>query len=202
MLSSVDKSVNKVKITLNTFESITADLMDRMMAIVRRLLDKAKLKPADIAVVLLVGGATRMPAVERRLREIFGGDKIKKRVNADEAVAYGAAVHAAQLSEKLKVSCGRRLSADNRVDHNKFQGQLPPMRLLRATPLALGTDNEGIFQRLIPQNSRVPSDSTYVWSFETIVNDQDHIEFKVMCDCECCLQGPSPTNPIHRSSRE
>ncbi|KAI1690879.1 hsp70 protein [Ditylenchus destructor] len=119
----------------------------------------AKLKPSDINEILLVGGSSRIPAISERLSKMFPGQKLNHSINVDEAVAYGAAVRAAQLCESVK-------------------NQVPNISLIEATPLSLGTDIVGgRFSPLIMKNSQVPV--KVETNRITVFNDQSSMEFSI-----------------------
>jgi molecular chaperone DnaK len=114
-------------------EELTRDLVERTRANCLRALADAKLKPADLAEVVLVGGQTRMPLVRRLAEEVFGREP-NATVNPDEAVALGAAVQAEILS-----------------------GGFQEMLLLDVTPLSLGIETfGGLMNVIIPRNSTIP----------------------------------------------
>ncbi len=126
----------------STFEQITADLVERTTGPVRQALADAKLTDADIDEVILVGGATRIPAVQNLVRRLTGGKDPNMTVNPDEVVAIGAAVQAAVL-----------------------KGELKDVLLLDVTPLSLGIETlGGVMTKVIERNTTIPVRRTEVFS--------------------------------------
>jgi molecular chaperone DnaK len=118
------------------FEALVAGLLERCRGSVRRALADSKLRPRDVDEVMLVGGMTRMPCLQRLVREVFGKDA-SRRINSDEAVAVGAAIHAAQLA----------------------LGARSALLLVDVTPLSLGLEGPGgRLVRLVEGNTSIPTD--------------------------------------------
>jgi len=136
-------------------EIITSDLVERTITSCSRVLADAKVAPNQIDQVVLVGGMTRMPAVQRAVKELFGRDP-HKGVNPDEVVAVGAAVQGAALG-----------------------GQIDEVLLLDVTPLSIGVETGGgIFFKLIPRNTTVPTEKSEV--FTTSVDNQPFVPIHVL----------------------
>jgi molecular chaperone DnaK len=136
-------------------ELLTADLVTRTVEACRRTLEDARLGPTDIGQVILVGGMTRMPAVQSAVKEFFGRDP-HKGVNPDEVVAVGAAIQAAAL-----------------------QGQVDEVLLLDVTPLSIGVETGGgVFTKLIPRNTTIPTEKSEV--FTTSVDNQSFVPIHVL----------------------
>lgn len=130
-----------VTITRAKFESIVEDLIQRMIKPCEIALKDAKVKASDIDEVILVGGQTRMPAVQDAVEKLFGKTP-RKDVNPDEAVAAGAAVQGAVLS-----------------------GDKTDVLLLDVTPLSLGIETMGgVFTKLIEKNTTIPTKASQVFS--------------------------------------
>jgi molecular chaperone DnaK len=130
-------------LTRAKLEELTADLVDRSIDICLEALEDAGLAKGDVDDVLLVGGMTRMPAIQRKITEVFGREP-NRSVHPDECVAIGAAMHAASLAGTEK----------------------KPLVLLDVTPLSLGImTHGGGFDELVPANTTVPT--TRVKSFTT-----------------------------------
>ena len=89
----------------STFEQLTADLVERCMEPVKQAMDDAKVTADDIDEVILVGGSTRIPAVQNLVRRLTGGKEPNMTVNPDEVVALGAAVQAAISRARSRTSC-------------------------------------------------------------------------------------------------
>uniref|UniRef100_A0A915DPI1 Uncharacterized protein n=1 Tax=Ditylenchus dipsaci TaxID=166011 RepID=A0A915DPI1_9BILA len=145
-------------ISRNDFETRCNELIEKTMEITLKTLQEAKLSKQDINEVLLVGGSSRIPVITRLLTEMFSGKRLNCSVNVDEAVAFGAAVRAAQLCDKTKSEIK------------------PNITLVEATPLSLGIMIDGgRFRAMIPRNSQLPT--KVETSFFTTVNDQQTMRF-------------------------
>ena len=130
-----------LKITRAKLEALVADLLDRLDGPCRTALADAGLSGKDIDEVILVGGMTRMPAVQARVTKIFGKTP-NKGVNPDEVVAMGAAIQGAVL-----------------------EGDVSDVLLLDVTPLSLGIETlGGVMTRLIPKNTTIPTRQSQVFS--------------------------------------
>jgi molecular chaperone DnaK len=140
----------------STFEQITADLVERTVGPVKQALADAKLTENDIDEVLLVGGATRMPAVQSQVRRLTGGKDPNMTVNPDEVVALGAAVQAAVL-----------------------KGEVKDVLLLDVTPLSLGIETlGGLMTKVIERNTTIPARRTEV--FSTAEDNQSAVDIVVL----------------------
>jgi molecular chaperone DnaK len=136
-------------------EILTAGLVERTIASCKAVLADAKLTPKEIGQVVLVGGMTRMPAVQKAVREFFERDP-HKGVNPDEVVAVGAAIQAAALG-----------------------GEIEEVLLLDVTPLSIGVETGGgVMTRLIPRNTTVPTERSEV--FTTSVDNQSFVPVHVL----------------------
>ncbi|MGE0623532.1 MAG: molecular chaperone DnaK [Pseudomonadales bacterium] len=130
-----------LKLTRAKLESLVEDLVDRTIGPCKTALADAGLSASDIDDVILVGGQTRMPMVQARVKEFFGREP-RKDVNPDEAVAVGAAIQAAVLS-----------------------GDVKDVLLLDVTPLSLGIETlGGVMSVLIEKNTTIPTKKTQVFS--------------------------------------
>jgi molecular chaperone DnaK len=130
-----------VKITRAKFESLVDDLVDRTIDPCRVAIQDAKIKASDISDVILVGGQTRMPKVQEKVKAFFGREP-RKDVNPDEAVAVGAAVQAGVL-----------------------KGDVKDVLLLDVTPLSLGIETlGGVMTKLIQKNTTIPTKAQQVFS--------------------------------------
>jgi molecular chaperone DnaK len=133
----------------------TRELVDRTVTACKATLADAKLTPQQVGQVVLVGGMTRMPAVQKAVREFFGRDP-NKGVNPDEVVAVGAAIQGAALA-----------------------GQIDEVLLLDVTPLSIGVETGGgVFTKLIPRNTTVPTEKSEV--FTTSVDNQSFVPVHVL----------------------
>src|SRR5215469_3694270 len=140
----------------STFEQITADLVERTVGPVKQALGDAKLTENDIDEVILVGGATRMPAVQSQVRRLTGGKDPNMTVNPDEVVALGAAVQAAVL-----------------------KGEVKDVLLLDVTPLSLGIETlGGVMTKVIERNTTIPARRTE--TFSTADDNQTAVDVVVL----------------------
>jgi molecular chaperone DnaK len=142
------------KLTRAKLESLVADLIDKTAAPCEKALKDAGVKISEIDAVVLVGGMTRMPAVQEKVKKIFGKDPMKG-VNPDEVVAIGAAIQGGVL-----------------------QGDVKDVLLLDVTPLSLGIETMGgVMTKLIERNTTIPTSKSEV--FSTAADNQPQVEVHV-----------------------
>jgi molecular chaperone DnaK len=142
-------------LTRAKFNELTADLVQATIGPTQQALADAGLKPSDIDKVLLVGGSTRIPAVQEAVKNLFGKEPYKG-INPDEVVALGAAVQAGVLA-----------------------GEVKDVLLLDVTPLSLGIETlGGVFTRIIERNTTIPTSRSQI--FSTAADGQTQVEIHVL----------------------
>jgi molecular chaperone DnaK len=144
-----------MKLSRAKLEALVEDLIERSLEPTRKCLADAKLQPAQIDEIVLVGGQTRMPRIIEAVKKFFGKDP-NRTVNPDEVVAVGAAVQAGVLS-----------------------GEVKDILLLDVTPLSLGVETlGGVMTRLIERNTTIPTRKSEV--FSTAADSQTQVEIHVL----------------------
>ena len=143
------------KLTRSELENLTRDLVERSIELVKQTLNEAGLKPEDIDDIILVGGQTRMPLIQQKVKELFGKEP-RKDINPDEVVAVGAAIQAGVL-----------------------QGEIREILLLDVVPLTLSIETlGGIAHPMIPKNTPIPYSKKEI--FTTAEDNQTVVEIHVV----------------------
>jgi molecular chaperone DnaK len=145
----------KMELTRSDLEKLTSDLIDATIKPTEKALKDAKLKVGDVDEVLLVGGMTRMPAIQKKVKDFFGKEP-NKSVNPDEVVAIGAAIQAGVLG-----------------------GDVKDITLLDVTPLSLGLETlGGVMTKLIDRNTTIPVEKKQI--FSTAADNQPAVEIHIL----------------------
>ena len=145
----------EMTVTRARFEKLCSDLIDRCRIPIENVLRNAKLNKSDIDEILLIGGSTRIPAIQEMLKNLLDKEP-KQNVNRDEAVALGAAIQAGILA-----------------------GETTGVLLLDVTPLSLGVETlGGVMTKIIPRNTTIPTKKSEV--FSTAVDGQTSVEIHIL----------------------
>ena len=146
----------ELELTRAKFEELTRELVEKTLGPVQQSLKDSELQPSDIDRVILVGGSTRIPAVQQLISRFFSTRQIDRSVNPDEAVALGAAIQAGVLG-----------------------GEVEDILLLDVTPLSLGIETLGeVFTKIIDRNTTIPTSKSQV--FSTAADGQTSVEIHVL----------------------
>jgi molecular chaperone DnaK len=146
----------EMELSRSKFDELTGSLIAATIEPMAQALKDAELKPQDIDKIILVGGSTRIPAVQNALIKFFNGKTPDRSVNPDEAVALGAAIQAGVLG-----------------------GEVDNLLLLDVTPLSLGIETLGeVFTKIIERNTTIPTSKSQV--FSTAIDGQTSVEIHVL----------------------
>jgi molecular chaperone DnaK len=146
----------ETELTRSKFEDLTRELVELTLEPVQQALKDSELTPKDINRVILVGGSTRIPAVQQTIGRIFSGGQIDRSINPDEAVALGAAIQGGVLG-----------------------GEMEDILLLDVTPLSLGIETLGeVFTKILDRNTTVPTSRSQV--FSTAADGQTSVEIHIL----------------------
>jgi len=146
----------EMELTRAKFEELVSHLIQSTIEPMTQALKDCNLKPADINRIILVGGSTRIPAVQNAVQHFFGGRSADRSVNPDEAVALGAAIQGGVLG-----------------------GEVEDVLLLDVTPLSLGIETLGeVFTKIIERNTTIPTSKSQI--FSTATDGQTSVEIQVL----------------------
>jgi molecular chaperone DnaK (HSP70) len=149
-----------VPIARDKFEAMNTTLFEKTITIVERALNSAGINKSSIDDIVLVGGSTRIPKIQQLLTDYFGGKALNKTINADEAVAFGAAIHAAILNGDI---------AKDSVDFTKIRD---------IVPMSLGIElHGGDFAKIIAKNTKIPV--SLQDTFHTAFDNQTSVKITV-----------------------
>lgn len=146
----------ETELSRSQFEELSKDLLQETLTPLTQALSDGELKPGDIQRVILVGGSTRIPAVQSMIQKLFPHSQLDRSINPDEAVALGAAIQAGVLG-----------------------GEVDDVLLLDVTPLSLGIETLGeVFTKIIERNTTIPTSQSEV--FSTAADGQTSVEIHVL----------------------
>ena len=160
-----------ITITRVDFEEHCNELFERCFDSIKQAMEEASLSKKDIDDIVLVGGSSRIPKIQEMIKNYFNGKELCKNINADEAVAYGAAYQAAVVN-------GNENPKEKKENEKNEDDGLEKLVLVDVTPLSLGIETQGgVMSVVIRRNTPIPIKKTNI--YKTIFDDQEEAKVSV-----------------------